>query len=151
MMKIEVKDIQDYIDQMPELARPLLVQMRNIIKKAAPNSIETFSYQMPAYRFHGPLVYFGAHKNHIGFYPGSYGLEKFKNEISNFKSSKGAVQFPLDQPLPVELISSIVKFRVEENLQKLQVPKNLKTCKNGHNYYKSSDFPKCPECDQNVK
>jgi len=107
-----------YIAAFPKGTQDLLMQLRTTIKKAAPQAEEVLSYQMPAYKFHGILVYFAGHKHHIGFYPTSSGIEAFKQELSVYKGAKGSVQFPLDQPLPLRLISQIVKFRVIENREK---------------------------------
>ena len=91
--------------------------MRETIKKAAPDAEETIKYAMPTFTFHGNLVHFAAYKNHIGFYPAPSGIVAFENEMSAFKKSKGAIQFPLDQPLPLDLIVKIVTFRTNEQLQ----------------------------------
>lgn len=96
----------------------MLEQIREIIIKAAPKAEELISYKMPAYKYHGVLVYFAGYKNHIGFYAAPTGHEAFKRELSIYKTGKGSVQFPLDQPMPLNLISKIVKFRVKENLKK---------------------------------
>jgi uncharacterized protein YdhG (YjbR/CyaY superfamily) len=110
--------IDEYIAQCPEDVQPILAKVRAVIKESAPGAVEKISYQMPAFYLKGNLVYFGAHKNHIGFYPTGSGIEAFKEELSDYKWSKGAVQFPLDQPIPYDLISRIVKFRVAQNLKK---------------------------------
>lgn len=94
------------------------MELRRLIQEAAPGATERISYQMPAYYLKGNLVYFGAHTKHIGFYPTSSGIAKFSRELTNYKHSKGAVQFPLDEPLPGALIQRIVRFRVEENMNK---------------------------------
>ena len=107
-----------YLADFPLETMLLLNQLRETIRKAAPEAEEVISYQMPAYKFHGMLVYFAGCKNHIGFYPTSSGIANFKKELSSYKSSRGSVQFPLDQPLPLELISEIVRFRVAENLER---------------------------------
>jgi len=95
-----------------------LETIRRTIKEAAPQAQETISYQMPAFKLNGVLVYFAAHKNHLGFYPAPSGIAAFKNELSAYSPSKGAVQFPLDKPMPLDLIKRIVEFRVKENLAK---------------------------------
>jgi uncharacterized protein YdhG (YjbR/CyaY superfamily) len=104
--------IDEYISQFPEDVQKIMQKIREVIKESAPEAVEKISYQMPAFYFHGYLVYFGAHKNHIGFYPTGSGIEAFKEELSAYMWSKGAVQFPLDKPIPYELIRKIVKFRV---------------------------------------
>lgn len=115
MEKIEFKDVDAYIALQPENVRVMLEQFRQTIKEAAPDAEEVISYQMPAYKYKGILVYFAAYKNHIGFYPTGSSIVAFKDAISAYKSSKGAIQFRLDTPLPLGLISDIVKFRVSEN------------------------------------
>ena len=117
-MKTPFKDIDEYITiQTPEV-QTLLEQMRQTIKKAAPEADEVISYSMPAIKYHGMLVYFAAYKNHIGFYATPTGHLEFKQELSVYKQGKGLVQFPLNKPLPLDLISRIVLFRVKENLKK---------------------------------
>lgn len=108
--------IDEYINTFPPEVQKKLQEMREIIRKSAPQASEKISWQMPTFVLNGNLVHFAAHKNHIGFYPGAEGIATFTDEIKEYKSSKGAVQFPLNKPLPIELISRIVKFRVEENL-----------------------------------
>jgi uncharacterized protein YdhG (YjbR/CyaY superfamily) len=110
--------IDEYIAQFPEDVQQILVKIRAVIKESAPEAVEKISYQMPAFYLNGNLVWFGAHQRHIGFYPTGSGIEAFKEELSAYKWSKGAVQFPLDKPMPYELISRIVKYRVAENLKK---------------------------------
>lgn len=117
-MKTSLNEIDLYINTFPENVQALLQEMREIIKKAAPNAEEIMSYQMPAYKQKGRLVYFAGYKKHIGFYPYSSTIEKFKEEIKAYKNSKGAVQFPIDKPLPKELITKMVQFRVQEDLKK---------------------------------
>jgi uncharacterized protein YdhG (YjbR/CyaY superfamily) len=113
--------IDEYIATFPEDVQIKLNELRAVIKAAAPGAIEKISYQMPAFSLNGNLVYFAAYKNHIGFYPAPRGIEKFKNELSSYKGSKGTVQFPLDKPLPFDLIKRIVEFRVTENLGRTRV------------------------------
>jgi len=119
-MTIKTNEIDQYILTFPNEVQKLLAQLRTAISKAAPEAEEVISYRMPAFKFHGILVYFAGHKNHIGFYPTSTGTAAFKEELSEYKGAKGSVQFPLDKPLPLGLITKIVKFRVKENLQKLE-------------------------------
>jgi len=111
-------DIDAYISGYPEGIRKLLQEIRDTIKKAAPQAEEVISYGMPAFRQSGMLVWFAAFKNHIGFYPIPSGIEAFKDELSAFKGTKGSIHFPLDKPLPVDLISRIVSFRLTENMIK---------------------------------
>ena len=89
--------------------------MRSLILKIAPKAEEIISYGMPAYKYHGILVYFAAYKNHIGFYPTSSGIKAFENELTSYKHAKGSIQFPHDKPLPDKLIEKIVQFRLKEN------------------------------------
>lgn len=111
-------DVDAYIAGFPKETQTLLEQLRATIMKAAPDAEEVISYQMPAYRYNGMLVYFAGYKNHVGFYPGAAGIEAFKKELSVFKGAKGSVQFPLDKPLPIQLVARIVAFRVKENLKR---------------------------------
>ena len=119
------KDIHGYIARFPVGVREALEKIRTTIRKAAPDARETISYQIPTFILHGNLVHFAAFKNHIGFYPGPSGIEKFKDELSVYDGAKGSVQFPLNKPIPFGLISRIVKFRVNENLQTGQGKKAL--------------------------
>ncbi len=112
------RTIDEYIATFPEDIQALLEAVRATIKASAPDAEELISYQMPAFAQHGNLVYFAALKNHIGLYPTSSGIAAFKDELSMYESSKGAVKFPIKQPLPLELIGKIVQFRVSENLNK---------------------------------
>jgi uncharacterized protein YdhG (YjbR/CyaY superfamily) len=118
--KTSFKNIDEYIALFPKEIQSLLQQMRATIKAAAPEAVEKISYQMPTFFLNGNLVHFAAFKSHIGFYPVPTGIEKFKKELSIYKTTKGAVQFPLDKPLPLTLITKIVKFRVAENLRKTE-------------------------------
>ncbi|MGG4146795.1 DUF1801 domain-containing protein [Paenibacillus algorifonticola] len=118
--------IDEYIAGFPQEIQELLQAMRKVIKEAAPEATEKISYQMPTFELHGNLVHFAAFKKHIGFYPAPRGIEAFKEELSVYKGAKGSVQFPLDKPLPYELISRIVAFRVAENTKKAQEKLNKK-------------------------
>ncbi|MEI2611868.1 MAG: DUF1801 domain-containing protein [Candidatus Promineifilaceae bacterium] len=110
------KTIDEYIVGFPEDVQAILQAIRQTIKAAAPNAEEAISYQMPTFKLKGNLVHFAAFKNHIGFYPIPSGIEQFKEELAVFKQGKGSVQFPLDKPMPFDLIRRIVLFRVEEAL-----------------------------------
>lgn len=112
------KSIDEYINSFPGDVQKKLKEMRNIISDQAPDAVEKISYQMPTFYLNGNLVHFAAHAKHIGFYPAPSGIIAFNNELAKYHSSKGAVQFTLDEPLPVSLIKKIVKFRVEENTGK---------------------------------
>lgn len=107
-------DFQDYAQRYPADVRRLLRQMRQTIKKAAPAASETISYGIPAFRQGRILVWYAAHTKHIGFYPGASGVAAFARELSAYKVAKGSVQFPFDEPLPLELVARIVTFRVNE-------------------------------------
>ena len=110
--------IDEYIASFPAGTQKILQELRATIHAAAPGAVEKISYQMPAFFLKGNLVYFAAWKDHIGFYPTSHGTQAFQNELSVYETSKGTIKFPIDQPLPLDLISRIVKARVEENLKK---------------------------------
>ena len=112
-----------YFADQPEGIRELLELIHATIKKAAPLAEETISYGMPAFKQNGMLVWYAAHSKHIGFYPRVSAMEAFKDDLSKYKVSKGAVQFPLNKPLPIALITKIVKFRVAENIKKAEVKK----------------------------
>jgi uncharacterized protein YdhG (YjbR/CyaY superfamily) len=109
-------NVDDYINSFPEEVQSKLRQIRTVIRENAPEAFESLSYGMPAYKENGRvLVYFAGFKNHIGFYATPSGHEEFRNELSTYKQGKGSVQFPLDQPIPYDLIGRIVEFRLEEN------------------------------------
>lgn len=118
--KINYLSIDDYIGQFPAEVQVILNKLRTVIKDSAPEAVEKISYQMPTFALHGNLVHFAAYKNHIGFYPTPSGIEAFKQDLSDYKGAKGSVQFPLERPLPYELISKIVKFRVAENVTRAE-------------------------------
>ncbi len=109
--------IEEYISKYPEDIQKILQQIRTAIKKATPKSAEVISYGMPAFKMNKVLVYFAAGKNHIGFYPTPNPIKVFSKELEGYKTSKGAVQFPLDEKIPLALISKITKFRVKEDLE----------------------------------
>lgn len=116
MAKTDYKSINDYIETFPDNIKMVLEKVRMTIKNAAPDTTEAISYQMPTFKLNGKnLVHFAAWKNHIGFYPTPSGTQKFEKELSKYKHAKGSVQFPLRKPIPLLLISKIVKFRVKEN------------------------------------
>ena len=119
------KDIDEYISNFPVEIQRKLKELKVAIKNAAPEAEEKICYQMPAFYFKGNLVYFAGYRNHIGFYPTASGIEVFKNELSGFKHSKGAIQFPLEEPLPLELVTRIVRFRVKENLDRAKVKNKI--------------------------
>lgn len=111
-------DIDEYIGAFPNNIQEILEEIRTTIRKSAPDGKEKISYSMPAFDQNGIIVYFAAFKNHIGLYALPSGHEAFKAELSKYKSGKGSVQFPLNEPIPLDLITKIVKFRVKENLEK---------------------------------
>lgn len=110
--------IDEYIATFPEDRQALLQAVRTTIREAAPDAVEIISYGMPAFAQNGNLVYFSGLKDHIGFYPTPSGIEAFRDEMSEYRTTKGAVNFPVDRPLPLELISKVVRFRVAENRDK---------------------------------
>jgi uncharacterized protein YdhG (YjbR/CyaY superfamily) len=112
------KDIDSYIADFPKEVQKILKQIRATIKKAAPGAEEAIKYAIPTFILKGNLVHFAAYKNHIGFYATPTGHTEFKKELSPFKQGKGSVQFPIDEPMPLNLITKIVKFRVIQNLEK---------------------------------
>ena len=120
------KNIDEYIATFPAGTRALLEVLRATIKSAAPDAVEAISYQMPAYKLFGMLVYFAAYQHHIGFYPGASGVVAFAEDLKGYKTSKGTVQFPLNKALPINLITKMVQFRVTENTQKAEVKKKKK-------------------------
>lgn len=123
------KDIDEYIAGFPLELQQILEEIRMTIRKAAPDAEEAIKYQIPTFTLKGNLVHFAAFKNHIGFYPTPTGIEEFKDELSAYKGAKGSVQFPLDKPIPFDLMSRIVKFRVEENLERAATKGKKKTRK----------------------
>jgi uncharacterized protein YdhG (YjbR/CyaY superfamily) len=120
-METKSKDyssIDEYIESFPNEVQEILRKLRAVIKDAAPDAEEKISYRMPTFYQKGNLVHFAAYNKHIGFYPAPSGIQAFKNELSTFKGAKGSVQFPIDKPLPYQLIGKVVRFRVVENLRK---------------------------------
>lgn len=122
----------EYIATFPEDVQTQLQALRATIKAAAPNAVEKISYGMPAFALHGNLVYFAAWKSHIGFYPGAGGLpDALQTQLAGYESSKGAIKFPIDKPLPHALITEIVKHRVDINTQRAQLKAKRKKAKQG--------------------
>lgn len=115
--KTSFSSIDAYIASFPKEIQAILESLRATVRAVAPDAEEKISYQMPTFALHGNLVHFAAFKNHIGFYPAPSGIEEFKQELSKYKGAKGSVQFPIDEPLPMDLIRRIVQFRVAENLR----------------------------------
>ena len=118
--------VDEYIAGFPPDVQEILEKVRATIRAAAPDSQETINYQMPTFTLNGNLVHFAAYKKHIGFYPTPSGIKKFKNELAAYKGAKGSVQFPLDQPIPYDLIAQIVAFRVTENLERAATKREKK-------------------------
>jgi uncharacterized protein YdhG (YjbR/CyaY superfamily) len=114
----QYRDIDDYIASAPEVVRPVLEKIRQVIKAAAPEAREAISYSMPAFKLNGVLVYFAAFKDHIGFFPTAKGVSYFKKELEPYDTSKGTVRFLLDKPVPYGLLRKIVRRRVKQNLDK---------------------------------
>jgi uncharacterized protein YdhG (YjbR/CyaY superfamily) len=113
------RTIDEYIATVPEDVQRILEKVRQTIRKAAPDAVETISYQMPTFKLNGKgLVYFAAFKSHIGFYPIPSGMKAFRKELSEYKQGKGSVQFPIDKPVPYDLVRRIVEFRAKENREK---------------------------------
>ena len=119
--------IDEYIGTFPEDVQKMLEEVRATIKAAAPNAEEKISYQMPTFFLKGNLIHFAAFKNHIGLYPTPSGTKAFKRELSIYQGAKGSVRLPIDKPLPLKLISRIVKFRVAENLKKAEAVSKVKS------------------------
>jgi uncharacterized protein YdhG (YjbR/CyaY superfamily) len=118
MPKTNFTSIDEYIATFPNKTQKILKELRATIKAAAPNAEEKISYQMPTFFLNGNLIHFAAFKNHIGIYPAPSGVEAFKKEISRYQGAKGSIRLPINEPMPLKLITRIVKFRVAENLQK---------------------------------
>src|SRR2546430_9517351 len=117
-MKANPRTVAEYISGFPPQVQERLQKIRKIVRKAAPDAEETISYRIPSYTLQGKLVYFAAYKKHIGFYPRTTAIAKFKKELVAYEGAKGLVKFPLDKPIPFDLISKIVKFRVKENVKR---------------------------------
>lgn len=120
MMTSKPKSVDEYIASFPVEIQEILEQVRQTIKKAAPDAEEKISYAIPTFALHGNLVHFAAFKNHIGFYALPSGNEKFQKELASYTVGKGSIQFPIDKPMPLDLITKIVDFRVKENLEKIK-------------------------------
>lgn len=125
-VQVHYTNIDEYIALFPADIRAKLEAVRRTIAAAAPEATEKISYQMPTFYLHGNLVHFAAHPHHIGFYPTPSGIAAFQSELARYKTSKGAVQFPLDEPLPLALVAEIVRFRVAENVQQAQAKQGRK-------------------------
>ena len=116
MSRSQFKTVDEYIASFPRNVRGILEELRKVISESAPEAEETMSYGIPTFDLNGRhLVHFAAYKDHVGFYPTSSGIKAFKKELSAFKTSRGTVQFPIDKPIPFDLVKKIVKFRADEN------------------------------------
>lgn len=127
MIKNTAPTIDEYIADYPKDIQQLLQQIRVTIKKAAPGAQEAIKYAIPAFVLNGNLVFFAAYKHHIGFYPAPVKNAAFKNDFDGYKTGKGTVQFPLDKPMPLDLVTKIVKFRIKENAERAGIKKSKKT------------------------
>jgi uncharacterized protein YdhG (YjbR/CyaY superfamily) len=121
-----INSIDEYIATFPAEIQKILREIRAVVKAAAPDAQEKISYQMPTFFLSGNLVHFAAFKNHIGFYPAPTGIEAFAQELSVYKGAKGSIQFPINKPMPLDLITKIVKYRVAENLKKAEMKSSEK-------------------------
>jgi uncharacterized protein YdhG (YjbR/CyaY superfamily) len=117
-MNKKLETIDEYIDTFPGDVQVILQDLRQTIGEAAPQAEETINYQIPTFKLNGNLVHFAAYKKHIGFYPAPSGIEAFKDELAPYEVSKGAIKFPIGEPIPLDLVSKIVQFRVTEQLKK---------------------------------
>jgi uncharacterized protein YdhG (YjbR/CyaY superfamily) len=120
MNEVKINTIDEYISGFPEVTRKILEQIRSTIKKAAPEAEETIKYSMPTFTLKGNLVFFAAFKNHIGLYPAPSGNDEINNELSLYKAAKGTLRFPLNKPIPYDLIGKVVKLRVKESKDKMK-------------------------------
>ena len=126
MQNLSIKDIDSYLAAVPQDMKPVLEKLRHAIKQAAPKAEEVISYGMPAFKYHGMLVYFAAFKNHCSFFPASGLLIKeMATELAAYKTSKGTIQFTIDKPLPATLVKKMVKMRVKQNLEKEKARKAI--------------------------
>lgn len=121
--KVHYDSVDQYIAAFPKHVQAMLQQMRETVQKVAPQAEELISYNMPAFRLHGMLVYYAGNKAHIGLYPMPSAIEAFKKELAGYATSKSGIQFPLDKKLPVTLIKNIVRFRLMENEEKAKLKK----------------------------
>lgn len=123
---LKITDIDTYISTFPTNIQETLEHLRQTLRDAAPEASETINYGIPTFTLYGNLVHFAAYKNHIGFYPAPSGIVNFKEQLLGYETAKGSIRFPIDQPLPFDLITQIVRFRVGENLEKAKLKKGKK-------------------------
>lgn len=114
----KIKTIDQYLDAFPPEVKKVMEKIRQVIRQVAPDAIETIKYGIPTFVHNGNLVHFGGYKNHVGFYPAPSGIEAFKKQLVKYQSGKGTIRFPINKPVPFDLIKQIVKFRVKQNLAK---------------------------------
>ena len=117
-MKSKPKTVDEYIGGFPDDVAAMLQQLRQAIREEAPDAKEIISYQMPAFSLHGNLVYFAGYRNHVGFYPTSSGIATFRKELAPFETSRGTVRFPAGEPIPMELVRRIIRYRIKEDIRK---------------------------------
>jgi uncharacterized protein YdhG (YjbR/CyaY superfamily) len=120
IIKKTYRNVDEYIASFPEDVQDILEKLRSTIKKSAPAAEEVISYQMPAFKLNGMLVWYAAYKEHIGFYPTASPIKVFKKELAGYKISKGVIRFPIEKAIPLRLVKDIVKFRINENLKKAE-------------------------------
>jgi len=124
--KTKFKTVDEYLSVLPKMVKGKLEELRKTIKQAAPESEELISYNMPAYKLNGILVWYAANKKHIGFYPTPSSILFFKNELAKYKTSKGAIQFPIEEKIPLALVKKIIRFRIKENSEKAKTKRKIK-------------------------
>lgn len=129
---IKFKTVDEYLSTFPAGTKKMLKELRQTIRKAAPEAEEVISYNMPAYKQFGALVYFAGYKGHIGFYPVSSAIKEFEKELSVYEGSKGTVRFPLDKPLPLKLITRMVKYRIKQNKEMAEMKASRGTANAGN-------------------
>ncbi|MDF2432120.1 MAG: hypothetical protein JWP44_1751 [Mucilaginibacter sp.] len=122
---VKFKTVKEYFSAFDGNTKKVLEQVRTTIKAAAPQAEEVISYNMPAFKMHSVLVYYAAYEKHIGFYPTATPIEVFKDELNAYKWSKGAIQFPIDRPMPIDLIGRIVQFRMQQDAEKARKKKSI--------------------------
>lgn len=125
--RTEPRTIDEYIAQFPDDVQAILLSIRATIREAAPDAKEALRYGLPTFVWHGNLVHFGAFREHIGFYPDPSGIDAFRAELAPYRTSKGAIQFPLGMPVPYDLIRRITEYRVQENLAKAEAKRRPRT------------------------
>lgn len=119
-------NVNEYFAAFPTATKALLKEMRDTIKDVAPQAEQVISYNMPAFKWNGILVWYAAYKQHIGFYPTPSAIKAFERELVGYKTSKGGIQFPIDKPIPTALVKKIVRFRIKQNLEKAKRKENTR-------------------------